>query len=155
MAGYGMAKVTDLDQEGLITDQGKLRSDDYVFVAIPRRKVRLEGWYMGFQQAFIELAKDKELRGEPRSVLDYLLGCMDFENFIAVEQKKIAEELGMHKVNVSKAIALLVRKGILVKGPKMGRHASYRMNLFLAWKGKASDHKTAAKKNRKGHLELV
>lgn len=100
---------------------------------------------MGFQQAFIEIAKDKELCGEPRRVLDYLMGQMDFENFIAIEQKTIASELQMHKVNVSQAIKKLVLKGIVEKGPKLGKSWSYRMNLFYAWKGKAVNREKARK----------
>jgi hypothetical protein len=31
----------------------------------------------------------------------------------------------------------LVDKGILIKGLKVGRHQTYRLNAFYGWKGKA------------------
>jgi hypothetical protein len=48
-------------------------------------------------------------------------------------------------VNVSQAIKKLVDKGVLEKGPKLGRSCSYRINLFYAWKGKTSNREKARK----------
>jgi hypothetical protein len=43
----------------------------------------------------------------------------------------------MKKENVSRATKKLVDKGILIKGLKVGRHQTYRLNAFYGWKGKA------------------
>ena len=91
---------------------------------------------MAFQDAFEELAKDREITNEPRRVLDYMFSKLDFENFIQLSQKEIIEILGINKSNVSKAIKLLTRKQIVLEGPKVGRSRCYRLNPNYGWKGK-------------------
>ena len=39
----------------------------------------------GIQDAFEELAKDREITNEPRRVLDYMFSKLDFENFILIK----------------------------------------------------------------------
>ena len=56
-----------------------------------------ERWFMAFQDAFEELAKDREITNEPRRVLDYMFSKLDFENFIQLSQKEIIEILGINK----------------------------------------------------------
>ena len=65
---------------------------------------------MGIQEAFLKLAKDKEINGYPRRILDYLFGKLGFENYICIQQKEIAEELGINKTHVSTGIKLLFAK---------------------------------------------
>lgn len=96
-----------------------------------------KGFFMGIQDAFIALAKDKEIRGNTRSVLDYLMGKLGFENWISIQQKEIVENLGLHKAIVSKSIKLLVQKKIILSGPKIGnRTTSYKLNESYGYKGK-------------------
>lgn len=90
---------------------------------------------MGFQDAFIALAKDREITMDSRRVLDYLMGNLGFENYIAIPQRQIAEALNMQKANVSRAIKLLVNKQILIEGPKLGRTHTYRLSNTYGWKG--------------------
>jgi len=94
-----------------------------------------EGWFMGFQDAFIALAKDREITLETRRVFDYLLGNLGFENYIAIPQTQIAKELKMQKSHVSEAIKTLITKGIILEGPKLGRTKTYRLNSHYGWKG--------------------
>lgn len=96
---------------------------------------------MAFQDAFEELAKDKEITSEPRRVLDYLFSKLDFENYIQQSQQDITKALGMHKSQVSEAIKLLVRKQIVLEGPKVGRSKCYRLNPNYGWKGKIKNLK--------------
>lgn len=100
-----------------------------------RRAWKGETFVMVFQDAFIEIAKDKSLTGETKSVLMYLLGKLDFENFILMTQAEIAKELDLKKQNVSRAIRTLVERGIILEGPKVGRSRGYRINHDLGWKG--------------------
>ena len=95
-----------------------------------------EGFFMGIQEAFLELAKDRELSGRPKDVLMYLFGKLAFENYICVQQKEIAEELNIDKGHISKYLKLLLKKGIILTGPKLGRTTSYRLNSNYGWKGK-------------------
>lgn len=90
---------------------------------------------MGIQEAFIALAKDKEIRGRTRSVLDYLFGKLGFENYICITQQEISNELGIAKTNISSSIKTLIDKGIILKGPKLGRTIAYRLNSEYGWRG--------------------
>lgn len=105
-------------------------------VWIPQRPKLTERWFMAFQDAFEEIAKDPELTLEPKNVLFYLYSKLDFENFIQQTQKEIAEALGMKKENVSRAIKLLTAKQIVLEGPKVGKSRCYRLNPNYGWKGK-------------------
>jgi Firmicute plasmid replication protein (RepL) len=105
-------------------------------VWIPQRPKLTERWFMAFQDTFIEIAKDPELTLEPKNVLFYLFGKLDFENFIQQTQTEIAEGLGMQKQNVSRAIKLLTQKQIILEGPKVGKSKCYRLNPNYGWKGK-------------------
>jgi len=108
-----------------------------------------ERFFMGFQDAFIEISQDREITAEPRRVLDYMMGNLDFENFIQLPQSDISKKLLMKKSAVSRAIKLLCDKRILLSGPKVGRSFSYRMNPRYGWKGKVSNFK----KQKKNHLK--
>ena len=105
-------------------------------VWIPQRPKITERWFMAFQDAFEELAKDREITSEPRRVLDYLFSKLDFENYIQQSQMDVAKALGMHKSQVSEAIKLLTKKQIVIEGPKIGRSKCYRLNPNYGWKGK-------------------
>lgn len=106
---------------------------------------------MGFQNNFIAIAKDPDMTWGSAKVLMYLLGVLDFENFIHYSQKHIAEELGMHQSHVSRAMRFLVSKGIVLQSPTVGCIKCYRLNPNYAWRGKI---KNIDKCNR-DHLKLV
>lgn len=110
---------------------------DDLLVAFPKKR-RLEGdFVMATQDGFLRLAKETDLTGEDYKVLLIYLSNLDFENFLQISQNYIAIDLGMKKENVSRATKKLVEKGILIKGLKVGRHQTYRLNAFYGWKGKA------------------
>ena len=110
-----------------------------------------ERWFMAFQDAFEALAIDSELKWEHLRVLIYLLGRLDFDNFIQVPQRQIADSLNMRKQNVSRAIAVLANKSIVLRGPKIARSSSFRLNPHYGWKGKVKNLRDA----HKSHLKLV
>ena len=97
------------------------------------------GWVMNSQEALELLATDKELTGENYRVLLLLLSRLDFENWIQIAQSEIGEKLDMRKQNVSRAISLLESKGILLRGPKVGRSYAFRLNPYFGWKGKVKN----------------
>lgn len=96
------------------------------------------GWdgpkfFMGFQDAFVELAK-KKLPAGAKNVLLLILGKIDYENELNLSQAEIAKLLGMRKQNVSRAITQLVKAGVLQpQDPK--RHTRIRLNNRYAWRG--------------------
>lgn len=142
-----------MDEKTKINADGFIESEDgeifapgtYKIVVVPNkpRKMKEKGWFMGYDAAFKVLAKDRQMRGEPRAILDYLMAVMDFENFIQIDQTAIGKELEIDKANVSKAMKVLVEKKILKKGPKAGRSNTYKLNEFYAWRGTVENKRKA------------
>lgn len=94
------------------------------------------------QNALLAIAK-ADLGAEAYRVFFLLCARLDFENFIAVSQTEIAKELGMKRPNVSRAVRRLVDAGVLIKGPRVGRNLTYRLNPSVGWKGRGSNHRRA------------
>jgi DNA-binding MarR family transcriptional regulator len=123
-----------------------LEGNEYQIVAIPHRIRIKEGWFMAFQEAFEALAIDKDLSGQTMKVLMFLMSRLSFENYIGLEQKEIAEKLKIHKPDVSVCIKQLVEKGILEKGPKLGRSSTYKLNPYYGWRGRVKNLNEERKK---------
>ena len=96
------------------------------------------GWVAMYQEAMAQIAKEK-LTGEQSSVLWYLLAKVDFDNYLMVNQTKMAKELDINRVNISKAIKKLCEREIIVEGPRIGLCKTYRLNPYIAHKGKKRD----------------
>lgn len=129
--------MSDRKIKQLDTTTGELLEGCLVYV--PYRPKFRSGWFMMFQETLIEIAKDREITGEIYRVLFYLLGKLDFENYIHFTQGDAAAALGLQKTNVSRAVKTLCDKGILLKGPKVGRSSTYRLNSGYGWKGKVKN----------------
>ena len=97
------------------------------------------GWIMNSQEALAIVARDKEMTRDSLRIFIEVCSKLDFHNWIQISQIEISQELEIHKVNVSKAIKLLISKGILLQGPKLGRSFSYRLNPDYGWKGKVKN----------------
>lgn len=94
------------------------------------------GFFMTNQFALEEIAKDKELVGETLRIFLYVCSRLDFENYIQIPQLEISKDLQIDKSNVSKAMGLLETKGILLRGPRVGKVYVWRLNPHYGWKGK-------------------
>ncbi len=108
-------------------------------VYIPYRPKLKERWFMAFQDGLEEIAKDPELTLVPKNVLLYLYSKLDFENFIEQTQKEIAQALGIHKEQISRAMKLLIKKQIILESSNSGRSKFYRLNPNYGWKGKTNN----------------
>ena len=102
---------------------------------------------MAMQEGFQWLASQKEFTGETMKVLMYVMGLLDFENYILVKQTDVAAALGLRRENVSRAMGILLRKGVFHPGPKVGQVKTYRLDPSFGYKGRA--------KNMGKLLELV
>jgi biotin operon repressor len=95
--------------------------------------------WMQINQNFLrEFAARKDVTGEVMRVFLYLNARLDFENWFLVPQTEIAEELGLCKQNVHRAMHKLEDLGVIFRGPKVGRSSSWRLNPNAGWKGKIS-----------------
>lgn len=92
------------------------------------------GWIALYQEAAKWIASQR-LTGEQFSVLFRLFGELDFNNYLRISSKEIAEELGMQQANVSRAMKRLKEIGIIVEGPPAGKFKTYRLNPHVAHKG--------------------
>lgn len=128
-------------------DTGELLDGTPVWVGVKNNPYGR--FFMANQDALVEIAKDKDLTLEPKNVLLYLFGKLDFENYIQVPQVEISKALNMDKSKVSKSIKLLISKEILLRGPKITRSSSFRLNPNYGWKGSAKNHKEALKQRMK------
>ena len=100
-----------------------------------KRNPYSKGWVMNSQEALEIIAQDKEITGRVHRILWLLVANLDFENWIQLSQREICRKLDMQKQDVSSAIKLLEKKEIIIRGPKVGRSYSFRLNPMLGWKG--------------------
>ena len=124
-------------------DTGEL-IEGYLAVIQPKRHNGFTtGWYAMSQNGtalLLEYLLTKKLGMSDMQVLFALLKFLDFENLIQVPQSELAEELGMKKPNVNRAIKKLIELELILEGPKIGRSRSYRLNPHFGWKGSAKKH---------------
>ena len=92
-------------------------------------------WFKVFQDALNWLSEQK-ITGEQYKVMLKLFAKLDFDNYIRVSQKEIAEELGMQNTHVSRAIRKLRELDIIFEAPRMGKYKLYRLNPHIGHKGK-------------------
>lgn len=90
------------------------------------------------QEALLELARNP-VNGESRRVLDALCATLDFENYIPVSQRDLADLIGMKQPHICRAMAELVDRGIIVKGVRYGRTFTYRLSPEFGFKSKGSN----------------
>jgi len=117
---------------------GEKKDGYFVYIAYPKPKITGNRWMMTFQDSLAIIAEDKELTGETLRVFMLALSELEFENYITIKQVAIAEKLGLQKANVSRAMKLLVAKGIILK-VKEGTTTGYKLNPHYGWKGKVSN----------------
>jgi hypothetical protein len=75
-----------------------------------------------------KLAIDTEFDGVDLRVFLYLTSCLDFENFLQAPRLEIAKTLGRRKEHISRSMAKLKTKKVVIAGPKVGRSAVWRLN---------------------------
>jgi len=132
-------------------DTGELLEEGVpVWVGI-KVKSLYERWVAMNQHFLEEFAARKDVRGEVFRVFIYLNARLDFHNLIQVSQIEIADALGMQKQSVNRAIRKLEELGIILRGPKVGKSSSWRLNPHAGWKGKVRDLRPALER----HLRRV
>ena len=110
----------------------------YKGLAVPMKKKFPEPieYVSVFKHGFQQIAKLK-LTPTDYAVLMILLSRLEYENWIRVSQRTIAEELNLTQPQVSRAIKKLVEKNILIKeqDPSDERRSLCRFNPSFGWKG--------------------
>ena len=117
---------------------------EYSLVAMQRKIPNgFAGGWLAMALEPLEMLAMSDLQGQDLRVLLYLLGRLDFENLIQIEQVAVAKKLGIYKPDVSKSIKRLLAQGCLLQGPKIGRSRTYRLNPAYGWRGSGKTHQAA------------
>ena len=92
-------------------------------------------WVALYQNAISTIA-DMNIPHEQERVFLKLLSKVDFDNYLRISQTEIANELKMKQSNVARAMKGLKDRNIIVEGPRAGLNKTYRLNPYIAHKGK-------------------
>lgn len=95
-----------------------------------------------FQDGMAWMAKQKSMTGEQWRVFAYLVSRLDFDNFLKIVQKDIADELKMNVKAVSRAMRGLRELDIVTVGPMAGHGKTYRLNPRIAHRGSKNYQQT-------------
>jgi len=100
-----------------------------------RRKNKLGVHWVALFQDGISMMGDLGLTGEQWNVWAKLIKHLDFDNYLRVSLKELAEELNMQETHVSRAMKRLKELNIIIEGPMAGRFKTYRLNPYIAHRG--------------------
>lgn len=143
-----MTKVTREQAVGTVTADGEILEG--VCVVIPKKHKN------GFQRGFYTMANDAtgevidlvlqgKLQGKDVITLLALLEVLEWENWIRISQRALADRLKMAPPNVSRSMKALINNGIILVGPNIGTSKTYRLNPRFGWKGGYKEHRAALK----------
>ena len=131
--------VGHVDSNGEIHEGAAL-----ALVFLKRRNGFNEGWVAMAQPALMALATG-DFGGETYRVLFAVISILDFENWIQLNQAEMANKIGIKRENFSRALRKLEDEKILIRGPKVSRSLTFRLNPNYGWKGSAKKHKEILK----------
>jgi DNA-binding Lrp family transcriptional regulator len=116
-----------------------LDTGDIIEGVFATSKIKFNPWTEGFVMTALYgskfLARDKEITGVAQRVLRELESLLDYENWIRIGLVDIARSLEIDPSQVSRAVKILVQKGIIIKGNKVGHFYTYRFNPQFCWRG--------------------
>ena len=93
-----------------------------------------KGWVAVYQIMAVLLARLK-LTNEQYRVFLALIGKIDFDNYLTINQTALAEEIDMKQPHIARAIKNLCERNIIIEGPRAGLNKTYRFNPYIAHKG--------------------
>ena len=95
----------------------------------------LEVNFMKLYLAAADWLANIDLTGRQYKILFKLFARLDYDNYIRISQKEIAEQLGIHFQDVSNTIRYFVERGIISEGGRVGRNKTYRLSQNIGFKG--------------------
>lgn len=133
-------------------ETGELLGEGFVAYVVPKRRngFQKDGWIAMTQNtSALETLANADLGDEARRVFLILLAHLEHENFILTPQAEMASKLKMEKPNFNRAMRKLEAEGVILRGPKIGRMVSFKLNPEYGWKGSAQKHVLALDEQRK------
>ncbi len=96
-----------------------------------------------FQCSFLDIACDKDFTANPLRVFLGILAHIEYEGVFDISLQQLANELGISRPEVSRAVKKFVEKGYLKKESKPGMSSKYYLDPSFAFK------------NRVGHFDRL
>lgn len=109
---------------------------------------------MGMLTAFDDIANADWPDGDYKIFIK-LLGRLDFENYLHLDVKELADEMGRSRETVSRAVSRFVERGILHRGPRVGRSYTYRLDPSTAWRGKSDARERVEREIRERNWKVI
>lgn len=103
-----------------------------------------------FQDIMKRVAK---LKHEDMRMFNYILGNCDFDNWILINQKRVAAELGTYQSNISRALKSLLQQGYILRDVQHKNR--FRLNPEAGYKGSWDNHKQELNKSKAYNGEEV
>ena len=120
------------DKEKILTVIKKETREIEARVKLEEKTFGKQEWLAMFQEALSWIG-EQHMTGEQLSVLCKLLSKVEFDNRIIVRTKDIAESVGIHPNNASRALRVLKEKDIIYKDPD--NEKIYKLNPYIGHKG--------------------
>jgi hypothetical protein len=114
-----------------------------------RKQVPLENWKGRWMISFLDTLEEivSDFSGEEARVFLHLFATVGWNNeWNLLNQRIIGERMQMHQPQVSRVLASLTKRQVIVKGARVGSSHAYRFNPELGWRGHKTDY-AAARKN--------
>ncbi len=128
---------------------GEILEGATLAVFFPKRKNGfVRGWIAMAQDPLLKLAQ-ADLGDQARRVFFALLANLDFENELGINQAALGRLLGMHASNISRALARLVKEGVIERVGEYRGGPTFVLNPSYGWKGSAKNHHEALKRRMK------
>lgn len=128
---------------GHIDSNGEVFEGAALALIFPKRRNGFgEGWVAMAQPALMALATG-DFGKEAYQVFFGVIAMLDFENWIQLNQSELSEKLKMKRQNFNRALLKLENEKILLRGPRVGRSTTFRLNPNYGWKGSAKKHNEA------------
>jgi hypothetical protein len=124
-------------------DTGEITNGIFIYCPKKQHSSFSRGGFVVMSQERTEALADSDLDGTTLRVLLKLIGILDMDNLIAINQSEIAVQMKLQRSHFSRAIKKLLAEEILIEGAKLGQHKSYRLNAYYGWKGSTENHNSA------------
>lgn len=133
------------------TATGEVLQDAYTAVLFRRKKNGFEKdtFFTMSQTKQLEIAKDATLTLTEYRVMSFVNAVLDYQNYILICQTQAAAELGMKQPQFARGLKNLMDRGYIIKGPKVGKSPTLRLNAEYGWKGDGRTHQEELLKQRK------
>lgn len=122
------------------------QSPQTVYFEPPRKKKYPLNWLLLWQTesdvgvSLMEQAcSERPLSQTEYRVRDYLLGTIGIGNMVYVNQAEIARKLSVRAATVCSAIKELIKREIIIPGPKSGRNNTYMISPAFCFLGGLGD----------------